>query len=169
MSNQIEGVITKVLPIQEGVSKSGNAWKRVEFVLTTAEQYPKTLCISVMGDKVDQHSQIIKEGNPVSVNFDIESREFNQRWYTTIKAYKIEKTGEAQPAQQTNYDQQAQQFFDNQPTPSHVPSPQPSYPNPNGNGYGSGGNIPVPQGGQGMYGYSPQQQVAPQPSDSLPF
>jgi hypothetical protein len=40
------------------------------------------------GDKIDQFP--VKEGDAVTVHFDIESREYNGRWYTDVKAWKIE-------------------------------------------------------------------------------
>lgn len=166
MSNQIEGNITKVLPLQEGVSQTGKAWKRAEFILTTAEQYPRTICFSVLGEKVDQYAELIKENNQVSVAFDIESREVKGRWYTSCKAYKIDKIGEAQPTQQMNYDAQAQAFFNAQPAPAPQ---QPQYPtNQPQRGNGFQGNPSVPQNGYPMQG-GYQQSVAPAPTDSLPF
>ena len=79
---EIKGRIIHVLPLQEGISKAGNAWKKQEYVLETEEQYPRKVCFNLFGDKVDQY-------------FDLESREFNGRWYTDVRAWKIEKSAAA--------------------------------------------------------------------------
>lgn len=94
----IEGKIIQVLPLQGGVSKtSGKEWALQAYVLETLENYPKKVHFEVFGD------DRIK-ANPcgvddiVSVDFDIESREFNGRWYTSIRAWRIVKQDATQAA-----------------------------------------------------------------------
>ncbi len=88
---EISGKIIQVLPLQTGVAKnSGNPWQSQSYVLETQEQFPKRVCFEVFGE------QRIKD-NPcqlddiVTVSFDIESREFNGRWYTSIRAWRIQQ------------------------------------------------------------------------------
>jgi hypothetical protein len=82
----ISGKIIQLLPAQEGQGKNGT-WKKQEFILETADTYPKKVCIAVWGDKIDVKS--FKPGDAVEVSFDVESREFNGRWYTDVKAWKV--------------------------------------------------------------------------------
>ncbi|MDP5139880.1 MAG: DUF3127 domain-containing protein, partial [Spirosomaceae bacterium] len=49
---------------------------------------------TVWGDKID--SQMMQEGNQLNVSFDVESREYNGRWYTDLKAWKMELAGDGQ-------------------------------------------------------------------------
>jgi hypothetical protein len=93
---EIKGKLIKLLPLQSGEGKNG-PWKKQEFVIETQGQYPKKVCFSLWGDKADQVSG--KEGNDVTVFFDIESREYNSRWYTEAKAWKVE-TGSGNPESQ---------------------------------------------------------------------
>jgi len=86
----ISGKIIQLLPAQTGQGKNGT-WKRQEFILETGDNYPKKVCISVWGDKIDLNS--FKTGDAVDVSFDIESREYNGRWYTEARAWKLEKSG----------------------------------------------------------------------------
>ena len=90
----ISGKVVQVLPIQTGTSKAGNPWQKQEFVLEQGGQYPRKVCISLFGDNVAKIPQV---GQDVMVSVDIDSREFNARWYTEIKAWNIVQTG-AQPA-----------------------------------------------------------------------
>lgn len=90
----ISGTVVQVLPIQTGTSKAGNPWQKQEFVLDQGGQYPRKVCISLFGDNVAKIPQV---GQDVMVSVDIDSREFNGRWYTEIKAWNIVQTG-AQPA-----------------------------------------------------------------------
>ncbi len=82
----ISGKIIQLLPVQTGQGKNGT-WKKQEFILETGDTYPKKVCIAVWGDKVDISS--FKPGEMVDVSFDVESREFNGRWYTDVKAWKV--------------------------------------------------------------------------------
>lgn len=91
----ISGKVVQVLPIQTGTSKAGNPWQRQEFILEQGGQYPRKVCISLFGDNVAKIPQV---GQDVMVSVDIDSREFNGRWYTEIKAWNITHTGAQQAA-----------------------------------------------------------------------
>jgi len=83
---EIKGKIIQVLPPQSGVSKSGNTWRKQEYVLETLDSYPKQVKFDFFGERIDENKMDI--GDIVTVQYDIESREFNGRWYTDIHAYK---------------------------------------------------------------------------------
>jgi hypothetical protein len=85
---EVKGRVTQLLPQQSGMGKKG-PWKKQEFILETQSQYPKKICFSVWGDKIDQYNLAI--GDMVNVSVDLESREYNGRWYTEARAWKIEK------------------------------------------------------------------------------
>ncbi|PCJ67243.1 MAG: hypothetical protein COA58_02695 [Bacteroidetes bacterium] len=87
----IEGKLLQVLDPQEGVSTRG-AWKKQDFVLETADQYPKKICISCWNEKADELKNY-QPNDAIKVSINIESREYNSKWYTDIKAWKLEKVG----------------------------------------------------------------------------
>lgn len=84
----LEGKMVQVLPLQEGVSTRG-AWKKQDFVIETTEQYPKKVCISCWNEKADELANF-QPNDLMKVAINIESREYNSKWYTDIKAWKIE-------------------------------------------------------------------------------
>ena len=87
---EVQGKIISVLDLKGGTSKTGKEWKKQEYVMETSEQYPKKICFSVFGeDKIATAD--IHELDEVKISFDIDSHEFNGRWFTEIKAYKVEK------------------------------------------------------------------------------
>jgi hypothetical protein len=93
---EVKGKVIQLLPLQSGMGKKG-PWKKLEFILETQTQYPKKVCLSVWGDKVDQYNLAV--GDVVNVAVDLESREYNGRWYTEARAWKVDKTaGNAAPA-----------------------------------------------------------------------
>ncbi len=78
--------------LSSGQSANGG-WRKQEYVLETAGQYPKKVCFMAWGDKIDQFN--IKQGETVEVSVDLESREYNGRWYTDVKAWKVSKDGDS--------------------------------------------------------------------------
>ena len=88
---EISGKIIQVLPEQGGISKtSGKEWKLQAYVLETQEQYPRKVHFEVFGeDRIKANPCQLDD--IVTVSFDIESREFNGRWYTSIRAWKIQQ------------------------------------------------------------------------------
>ena len=88
MAMELKGKVLQILPAQTGMGKKGQ-WKKQEFIVETQAQYPKKVCLSVWGDKIDQFN--LSAGEIVNVSVDLESREYNGRWYTEARAWKIEK------------------------------------------------------------------------------
>lgn len=95
---EIKGKIIVALPEMSGVSKSGNNWKKREYVLETQETYPRKVHFDFFGDRADQYP--LSVGDDITLSFDIESREYNGRWFTSIRGWKAEKNGATQPAAQ---------------------------------------------------------------------
>ena len=85
--------ISQLLPLQTGSGKNGE-WKKQDLIVETGDAYPKKVCISVWGDKINPTVLVV--GNELSIDFDIESREYNGRWYTDLKAWKMELVGAGQ-------------------------------------------------------------------------
>lgn len=89
---QITGKIIHVLPLASGISQStGKPWKKQDFVLETIENYPKKAAFTLFGDKVDRFP--ISVGQLVNVTFDVNAREFQNRWYNSLEPWKIEPAG----------------------------------------------------------------------------
>jgi hypothetical protein len=89
MALELIGKLVKMLPIQSGTSARG-AWSKQDFILETQEQYPRKVCVAAWGERVNELSSMA-EGDMLKVSFNVESREFNERWYTDVKAWRIEK------------------------------------------------------------------------------
>ena len=88
---EIKGKLVKMLPLQTGQGRNGE-WKKQEFVIELEGTYPRKVCISAWGDKVNIGSLV--EGAILNVSFDVESREFNGKWYTNLTAWKVETVGD---------------------------------------------------------------------------
>ncbi|NBW17244.1 MAG: DUF3127 domain-containing protein [Caulobacteraceae bacterium] len=78
----------------------GDNKTKYTIVLDTTEkqEYPKILAITFAGksaEKVVEHSLI--SGTKVKIAYDVESREYNGKYYTEARGYKIESLNASQP------------------------------------------------------------------------
>jgi len=92
MSLQISGKVIEILAEQSGTGRNGE-WRKQEFILEIPGQYPKQVCIVQWGDKIDEFH--VKEGEELTAHVDIQSREYNGRWYTDVKAWKVERESDS--------------------------------------------------------------------------
>ena len=86
---QLTAKLIQLLTLQTGTGKNGE-WKKQDIIVETDGQYPKKVCISIWGDKINEQQLVV--GNQLTIDFDVESREYSGRWYTDLKAWKIEVT-----------------------------------------------------------------------------
>lgn len=110
---ELTGKIIAVLPAQSGVSaRTGNQWYSQDYVLEVPGQYVKRMCFNVFGeDRVRQFN--IRKNDEITVQFDIDAKEVNGRWYNSIRAYNIVRSGGAATAT-------------HQPAPAPAAAPSPA-------------------------------------------
>lgn len=82
---EIKGTIIQVMHTVNGMGKKGE-WTKQEFIIETSGEYPKKVCMSLFNKELNA-----SEGDTVKVSFEPESREYNGRWYTECKAWKVER------------------------------------------------------------------------------
>lgn len=94
---EISGKILKVMPLESGEGKNGT-WKKQLLVIEIENgKYSKKVATTLWNDLTDNTFQ---EGAEISIEFDVESREYNGKWYTDVKAWKINKNSSVQVAKQ---------------------------------------------------------------------
>lgn len=139
---EVTGKIIVALPEVGGTSQKGNPWKKREYVLETQETYPRKVFFNFFGDRVDQYP--LQVGQMVKVSFDIDSREYNGRWFVEIRAWKAEDASTAPaPGAPAAYGAPA----------SYGPAPQMPQ------GYATPSAAPAP----------PVPDLTPSATDDLPF
>lgn len=87
---ELIGKAIAALPVKSGVSqRTGEQWQSREYVVETQEQYPKKICFEVFGtDKLKEFN--IRNNDFIKVHFDITAREYNGKWYNSVRAWKVE-------------------------------------------------------------------------------
>ena len=145
---EITGKIIAVLPENSGTSaRTGNPWMSQTYVIETQGQYPKKLAFDVFGEeRIKQFN--IKQGEELTVRFDIDAHEYNGRWFNQIRAFNVEKSG-----LQTQIVDVVMPHGDTQAPQQHVPQQQ--------NMFNAGVQNATP--------YQPTQQPQAADPDSLPF
>jgi len=90
--------ITKVLDTQSGTSKAGKEWKKLTFIGETDEQYNNLYAFELFGaEKVDNFEKFNKVGDSVDVDFNVVTREWEGKYFTSLSAWKVfTSKGEAQ-------------------------------------------------------------------------
>lgn len=97
---EITGTLSRILPLVTGQGRNGE-WRKQEFVIDIeAGNFPKKVCFSLWGDKIGQVS--LREGAVIKVFFDLESREYNGRYFTEARAWKIENVESAAPVSESS-------------------------------------------------------------------
>ncbi len=102
---QLVAKLVQLLPVQTGEGKNGQ-WKKQDVIVETDGQYPKKVCISIWGDKINEAA--LQVGAMLDIQFDVESREYNSRWYTDCKAWSVKAAGAgatSAPAASTDFSQ----------------------------------------------------------------
>lgn len=85
---EIQGKVVAVLNPQSYTSqKNGNTYVTNQFVIETQGQYPKKVAFKVVGE--DKFAQMqIAVGGFYNVSFDVESREWQGKWFTECQAWR---------------------------------------------------------------------------------
>ena len=93
MALEIEGKIIRKLGVQSGTSARGD-WSKQEFIVEYQEgSFPTQACFNVWGEDKVKDMERFQIGDQVKVSFNINSREYNGRWYTDLRAWRIDTAG----------------------------------------------------------------------------
>ena len=96
---EIVGKVVGLGNFSDGTSARG-AWKKQELIIETIEQFPKKVCLICWSEKADEALRFVV-GQTIKAQISIESREFNGKWYTDVRAFRfdVETTQQAMPMQ----------------------------------------------------------------------
>lgn len=84
---EFEGIVFKKLPVTKGVSARGE-WQRQDVVFELPGEFSRKVCVTFFNKPTDADS--LKEGQTYVVSVNIESREYNGKWYTDVRAWRVQ-------------------------------------------------------------------------------
>lgn len=114
MELKITGNVIELLQEQSGQGRNGT-WRKRDFILETQDQYPKKICMTQWGDEIDAAG--LKVGDSITASIDVQSREYNGKWYTDVKAWKIEKSAGSSTSAEVLEDMPAPPNFEDDDLP----------------------------------------------------
>lgn len=90
---EVTGKITKFLDQVTGQKKDGSGeWVKQSFILETRDQYNNLYCFEVFGkEKVDNLNKFNKVGDTVTVEFNVQTNEWQDKYFTSLQAWLIKK------------------------------------------------------------------------------
>ena len=98
---ELTGKIIAVMEARSGISaRTGNPWMTQEYVIEVPGTYPRRCVFNIFGeDRIKQFN--IQVGEELTVQFDIDAREYNGKWYNDIRAYNVVRQQQPAPTPQT--------------------------------------------------------------------
>ncbi len=90
---EFQGVVFRKMPEVTGTSAKG-AWRKQDVVFELPSEFNRKICVTFFGDRAED-AAALNEGDAVTVSVNVESREYNGKWYTDVKAWKIVRGGAA--------------------------------------------------------------------------
>lgn len=123
----LEARVIQFLGETSGTSKAGNLWKKKEWLVETFGQFSRKVKVQCFGDRADLIN--METGSDYVISFDLESREYNGRWYTDVNVFRVAPyQGQNNAPQQPSYGGNGQPGFQGgyqQPSPQNFPPQQP--------------------------------------------
>jgi len=83
----------KVVGLGNAEEVGRNKSTKQDLILEHGSQYPKKLVVTFWGDAIDSIKSL-QEGADVEVEFRVESREYNGRWFTNCSGKSVNTLGE---------------------------------------------------------------------------
>lgn len=90
---ELKATVIQALPVERGVSKaSGKEWEKATLIVQYGDaKYPKKVAVIAM--KNADKFTAIPVGAEVVFQIDVESREYNERWYTAVTCWRWDIIG----------------------------------------------------------------------------
>lgn len=88
---QITGQLKKVMNPETGTTKAGKEWKRQAFLIEYQDgNFTKQVSIQAKSDAVINIISNARIGDTLVCDINVESREWNDRFYTDVTAWKVQ-------------------------------------------------------------------------------
>lgn len=126
MALELEGtIVSKMQPVSGESARGG--WVKQEFILEYEDgKFPTKLCLNVWGSDSVNALGAIQIGEKVKVSLRPSSREYNGRWYTEIRAWRIDRAAAGAPSGYGSHSSQDMPYAAPGPQ-SFQSAPQPGY------------------------------------------
>lgn len=87
---ELEAIVNQILPTQTGTTARGN-WSSQDVIFEIPAEFNNKVCVTFRNDKIGEISAL-KIGDRVKVSFNVSSREWNSKWYTSLNGWKVDRS-----------------------------------------------------------------------------
>lgn len=88
---EIKGKVKNILAVESGEGKNGKSWQRQDFVIEYMDgNFEKLACFTARNESIISKVAGLRSGQEINVHFNVESREYNGKYYTNLNAWKLE-------------------------------------------------------------------------------
>jgi len=100
----VNGKVEKMLPKQTGQTKKGDTWEKQIFLVRTDAEYNNLYALEAFGEKAMKQIENVKQGDEVEVSFNVNTNEYQGKYYTSLSAWKVNvlETAGASPMETGN-------------------------------------------------------------------
>ncbi len=91
-----EAIVLAIQPLVTGQGARGE-WKKQEIIFELPGEYSRKLCVGFWNDRATDAASL-RPGDRVAVSANVESREYNGRWYTEVRAWRMSRIAAEAPA-----------------------------------------------------------------------
>lgn len=84
-----ELTVNMLLPLVTGQSARGE-WKKQEVIFELPGEFNRKLCVGFWNDRAVD-AAALRPGDRVALSVNVESREYNGRWYTEVRAWRMSR------------------------------------------------------------------------------
>jgi len=87
---EIKGTLVAILPLEQGITKAGKDWQKLTIIIEFSEgNYQKKLALSATKEELIKTLQNLKKGDSITASINLESREFNGKWFNSVNVWKV--------------------------------------------------------------------------------
>jgi len=87
---EIKGQVVAILPLESGITKAGKDWQKLTIVIEFSEgNYQKKLALSATKEELIKTLKNLKQGDSITASINLESREFNGKWFNSVNVWKV--------------------------------------------------------------------------------
>jgi len=98
----IKGSLIKKNDIENIENKEGKKWIKQNFLIQTPAEYNNQVCFQLFGEEKIKLLEHYNIGDQIEVFFNISSREYNNRYYHNIDAWRINSVDNLNPSPNTS-------------------------------------------------------------------
>ena len=90
---EVIGKVKAMLAPETYKTRDGSEVSTSRILVTTDAKFKPDICFQISNEKAKENLKGLNVGDEINVSYNLNSREYNGKWYHNVNAWKIEKIG----------------------------------------------------------------------------